>query len=426
MENLKEENNSETPNVSAPEKKPEMQSSARRRTSSVRRKKAANNSKVKYIKPKKGNRVALSLVLTFLIIGISVVSSIGILFLTKELLGIDKSSASYTVTVPENATIDDVIKLMTDEQEKKKKEPIIKVDAMFRALAKFKESRSDTGTLEFVSGDHKLSPRMGYSEILTELMSYTYVERETVRITITEGKTIRDVAAMLEENKVCAANMFIYYFNKGLEYDFIKKIPDTSAVSLRFDRMEGYLFPDTYEFYKAVYDDVESLEEEDYEVIIRKFFDNFESKYTDEFSKRADELGMSMDEVITLASIVQREAADKHDMKDVASVFSNRLKNTYMFPTLGSDPTREYSKYVVEALSDPVNSRMVTAYNTYESSGLPPGPICSPGVDAITAVLWPNETNYYYFCANIETKEVYYATTNEEHEYNKVLAGITS
>ena len=261
--------------------------------------------------------------------------------------------------------------------------------------------------------------------ILEELQRANYVEKETVRITFKEGTRLRDAAYMLEEEGVCDADKLVYYFNMGLDdYDFESLIPKSSANDLRFDRMEGYFFPDTYEFYKAPSDNFEDLEEADYEVILRKVYENFEAKYDEEIQKRASELGMSMDKVITLASIVQLEARDTADMKNVASVFNNRLANADMFPSLESDPTREYSEYLEELDDYSVNNRMLNAYDTYQSTGLPPGPICSPGIDAIRAVLWPNETNYYYFCANIETREVYYAETLEQHEENLYAAGI--
>ena len=379
---------------------------------------------VKYIKPRKGNRIAVSLVFTFAILSVSVIASVGTIFLAREFLGIDKSAATYIVNVPEDATTDDVIKAMTVDQETKKKEPIIKVEKMFRLLVSLSEKRNE-GSLDYVSGTHNLRPNMGYQDILEELQRDNYVEKETVRITFKEGTRLRDAAYMLEEEGVCDADKLVYYFNMGLDdYDFESLIPKSSANDLRFDRMEGYFFPDTYEFYKAPSDNFEDLEEADYEVILRKVYENFEAKYDEEIQKRASELGMSMDKVITLASIVQLEARDTADMKNVASVFNNRLANADMFPSLESDPTREYSEYLEELDDYSVNNRMLNAYNTYQSTGLPPGPICSPGIDAIRAVLWPNETNYYYFCANIETREVYYAETLEQHEENLYAAGI--
>lgn len=391
-----------------------------------KKKVAPRKVRIKYVRPKKGNRIAFSLIFTFLILGVSILSAMGIILLAREVLGIDKSASSYSVKVPENATVDDIIKIITVDQEEKKKEPIIKVDYVFRLMVNIKESRMQKNgkTFEFVSGEHTLSPNMSYSDMITELMSYHYKEKQTTRITFPEGINLHEAALLLEEKGVCSSTVFTYYFNNGLEkdYPFIEKIPKATAVDLRFYRMEGYLFPDTYEFYVA--DDIDELQQEDYEIIIRKFYDNFEEKYTDELAARAEEIGMTMDEVVTLASIVQAEAADISDMGNVASVFRNRLENTYMFPTLGSDPTGKYAEKVIRVLSNPVNESMITAYDTYKSPGLPPGPICNPGIEAITAVLYPNDTNYYYFCANVETKQVWYASTYEEHVANCEQAGI--
>lgn len=375
---------------------------------------------VKYIKPKKGNRIALSMVFTFIILGVSVVSSAAIIFLAKEVFGIDKSASSYTINVPEGASVNDVIEIMTDGQAEKNKEEIIRVPAIFKLMVKFK--KADGG---FIHGPHTLRPDMGYSAIIAELNSDENIRRETVDITFKEGINIYEAATILEENNVCAADKFIYYFNNGLDdYEFEKSIPKSTAVDLRFYRMEGYLFPDTYQFYEAY--DILSMEPQEYEIIIRKIYDNFEAYYTKEISDKAAQKGLSMDQLITLASMIQAEAASNEDMYNVSSVFWNRLNNSDEFPRLESDPTEKYVNQVIKKLSDPLNENMVTAYNTYESAGFPPGAICSPGANAIDAALNPNQTNYLYFCANINTREVYYAETLEQHEMNLELAGITA
>ena len=375
---------------------------------------------VKYIKPKKGNRIALSMVLTFVILGVSVISATTIIFLAKEVFGIDKSASSYTINIPEGATVDDIIDIMTKGQEEKNKEEIIRVPAMFKLMVKLKNA--DGG---FIHGPHTLRPDMGYSAIITELKSDENIRRDTVDITFREGINIYEAATLLEENGVCAADKFIYYFNNGLnDYEFEKNIPKSTAIDLRFYRMEGYLFPDTYQFYKAY--DITSMEPQEYEVIIRRIYDNFEEHYTKEISDKAAQMGLSMDHLITLASMIQAEAASNEDMYNVSSVFWNRLNNSDEYPRLESDPTEKYVNQVIRQMSDELNETMVTAYNTYKSAGFPPGAICSPGAIAIDAALNPNQTNYLYFCANINTREVYYAETLEQHEANLELAGITA
>ncbi|MDO5560065.1 MAG: endolytic transglycosylase MltG [Oscillospiraceae bacterium] len=372
-----------------------------------------NKKKLRYIKPEKTNRVSLGIVFATMILAVSVVCAMCVIFLVREMIGINKSSSSYIIEIPQGATVSDIIDIMTIDQEKKGREEIIKVPALFKLLTKVKKADG-----KFIDGTHILRPDMGYLAIINELESEENQQRETVLVTISEGWNLNEAAKELEKNNVCVADKFLYYFNNGLDdYEFEKQIPKLTALDLRYYRMEGYLFPDTYEFYVA--DDIESLPQEEYEIIIRKFYDNFEEKFGAEQIAKAKEKGMTMNQVITLASIVQKEAADISDMYYVASVFENRLTHSDEFPRLESDTTEQYATDVI-AKGDTLNDSMMEAYDTYVSGGLPPGPICNPGLEAIDAVLNPKETNYYYFCANTSTKEVYYAETLEEHEANIV------
>ncbi len=398
------------------ERKKQQQNSKQRASSQPK-----STVKKVYVKPKKGNRVAFSLILTSIILGVSVIASVTIIFLAKEMFGIDKSASVYTIVIPKEATLDDVIDLITEGQEAKKKEPIIKVKPLFKFLA----NRADLEN-RIVSGEHNFSPNMGYSDIIEEIAHYD--KREEVQITFTEGTNLRQAADELEKQGVCEAEKFIYYFNNTIsedDYDFIGNIPKSTAHDLRFYRLEGYLFPDTYNFYKAYGEDISSLENNDYEIIVKKILDHFEEIYTDELDARAKEIGMTMDNVITLASIIQKEAGSTEDMYNISSVFHNRLNDADAYPKFQSDPTREYAKEVISKYSESQNTKdIVTAYNTYESPGLPPGPICNPGLEAIKAALYPNDTNYLYFCANAE-KQTFYAATYEEHQANLDVAGLS-
>ena len=139
---------------------------------------------------------------------------------------------------------------------------------------------------------------------------------------------------------------------------------------------------------------------------------------------RMNDLNLTLDQTMTFASIVQAEAPNKEQMRKVASVFWNRMNNSEMFPKLESDPTTKYVREIIKPNIELANESMYIAYDTYQGIGLPPGPICNPGVDAIEAVLYPEETDYYYFCSNLETKEFFYAKTLKEHEKNLVVAGL--
>jgi UPF0755 protein len=138
------------------------------------------------------------------------------------------------------------------------------------------------------------------------------------------------------------------------------------------------------------------------------------------------DMGLTQDELITFASMIQAEAGKGTDMEMVASVFWNRLNTPEEYPLLQSDPTSKYVINVIMPNIDVESDAMYDAYDTYVGGGLPPGPICNPGLEAITAVLYPAETDYLYFCSNLETGEFYYAETLRQHEENLVAAGLVS
>lgn len=215
----------------------------------------------------------------------------------------------------------------------------------------------------------------------------------TVRITLPEGYTIIQISEMLEENGVCSAVDF---------QDACKTVPEGYANLVgeldenRIFVLEGYIFPDTYEFYVG----------EGATNALSRFLSNTKSKITTKHFERANELGMTMNEVFTFASVIQSEASITSEMANVSSVFHNRLeKQASGFPYIGSDVTRHYiEKKMVDYITanELDYDALFAAYCTndgYElkTQGLPNGPICNPGISAIDAALWPAETDYLYF-----------------------------
>ncbi len=158
--------------------------------------------------------------------------------------------------------------------------------------------------------------------------------------------------------------------------------------------------------------------DEDPQIVVQKIYANFDKKFTNADYKAMEAMNMTLDEVITLASIVQAEAPTISSMRMVSSVFHNRMNNSMTFPKLESDPTRVYAEDVIAPNLSIKNEIMCNAYNTYIQNGLPPGAINNPGKDAITAVLRPDDTQYYFFCANVQTGEIFYAQDNAGHEEN--------
>ncbi len=339
------------------------------------------------------------LLLAIFIVGVSSFAAIYIIEIGKDLFGIDQPSNPVEINIPKGSTTADIAQILQESG-------IIDEPIVFRLFSKLKHADS-----LYKEGTHTLRPDMSYDVIVEELQKES--QRDTVDITFPEGMTLIECAKLLEKNEVCKADDFIYAFNSAsFGYDFESQVVNSK---LKFYKMEGYCFPDTYKFYKN----------SEPQIVAKKIYANFAEKVNNNLLGRMKELNITLDEAITLASIVQAEAPVSYDMKNVASVFWNRLKNKDEFPLLQSDPTTKYVNEVIKPNIEVQNEEMFTAYDTYKGPGLPPGAICNPGLDAIEAVLYPNDTDYFYFCANLETKECFYAKTLSEHEKNLVKAGLT-
>lgn len=250
--------------------------------------------------------------------------------------------------------------------------------------------------------------------------SKTTLPDNTVTITFPEGYTILQIADKLEQNNVCSAQAFLDECNKPIDGIEIDNAED------RVYLLEGYVFPDTYEFY---YDSSASE-------VLDKFIENFNLKITDEMKQRANVLGYSMDEMLTLASIIQKECdADIEECANVSSVFHNRLKSPGSFPKLQSDVTTfyitnslkntlEYQDGVSLDNQNDAVKKYMELYSTYYCNGLPAGPICNPGLKAINAALHPSDTDYVFFLTDESGENFYYASTIAEHNANGIKAGL--
>ena len=226
----------------------------------------------------------------------------------------------------------------------------------------------------------------------------TTVERE-VTVTIPEGYSFMQIARLLEQKGVCSAEDFYHECQTYTPQSFSIPISED-----RCFRMEGYLFPDTYRFYRN--DDPRNA--------LIKMLNNFRVK-----------VGEVSDETLILASIIEREARSETHMKLVSSVFHNRLNNRTEFLYLNADPTRDYvNKYITDnpLVSNP--SKYAPFYNTCgKRIGLPAGPICCPGLQAIRAAQNPAESPYYYFFYGMDYDN-HYSVTLEEHEQKMAEIGV--
>lgn len=229
-------------------------------------------------------------------------------------------------------------------------------------------------------------------------------ERPAVRVTVPEGYTVYQIANLLEENAVCPGKDFIAAVNSPPEGNgFSASIKNSKE---RPFLLEGYVFPDTYDFYLN----------ETPESALARFLDNTERKLTAADYVRAKKLGYSIDEIIIIASLIQEESGIAEQDAKVASVIYNRL-NSKNFLRLQLDASYEYLDNSVEPYLSGGRVKFNSLYNTYVCRGLPAGPICNPGRSSIDAALYPANTDYYYYRTD-KNRNFYFAATLAEHEAN--------
>jgi len=323
----------------------------------------------------------------------------------NDMFGLVKDQMEIVVSVPDNADLDTVVKLLDENG-------VVDYPFFFKLYAQLTNDR------DFKRGEFTLNRKSDYDMIIRKLTRPATADKSVVTVTIPEGYNIEQIAETLEYNLVCEKEAFYKTIETyEFSHSFYSKIPNNNEK--RIYRLEGYLFPDTYDFYMW----------EGSVAAVNKMLNGFNSRVIEnkdvDFWNKANAQKMGMDQIIILASVIERETADPEEMKNVASVFYNRLRNkSYegIGGKLQSDATRWYpfptSKAIKESdLTDEQKANWVSDYDTYNLSGLPPGPICCPGLNAINAALNPNKTDYFYFYTAPD-KTHYYARTNAEHEVN--------
>ncbi|MBQ9746883.1 MAG: endolytic transglycosylase MltG [Clostridia bacterium] len=295
-----------------------------------------------------------------------------VLLAVNDAFALCKSGEERVFTLEEESTIRDGAK-------KLKEEGIIAFPFLFRIYFSLK---SEARTLP--AGQYTLSPAMSYDEIRYELFGIGK-PRTTVRITIPEGYTTDEIIELFLENGIGTRAGFEEAIQgHDFGFAFLGLIPENAA---RKYRLDGYLFPDTYIFYS----DAGEAE------VLAKMLANFERKFTSAMVADAARAGYTMDEIVTLASMIQCEAYYLSDMAGISSVFHNRLRGGMKY--LQSDATALYGE----------------AYDTYANAGLPPGAIANPGAAALEAAVYPANTKYYYFLTGKDKKAVF-SQTYAEHK----------
>ncbi len=276
-----------------------------------------------------------------------------------------------------------------------KEQGIIANGLWFRVAAEFSGL---TDNLQ--AGVYSLTPDQSYGDILSHL---TTSEVTDISITFPEGLTIAQMGELVHTKFGISTDDWAKatgQYSKFETHPFVVRAKKPDDVDL-----EGYLFPDTYRFFAdATADD-----------IVKKMIDTMEARVGEISAPTGDSKDMTFHEVLTLASIVQREVRKPSEMKNVADVFLKRLS---IGMALQADSTVNY----VTGGKDPsisLNERdIMSPYNTYKNPGLPPGPISNPGLDALTAVIHPATNSYLYFLTD-DLGNVYYAQTFDQHIQNK-------
>lgn len=351
-------------------------------------------------------KIALYLV----IVGVAAVGlGYGIWECAQDVMAFGRSDETLTVSIQEGDTLDDIADMLADKG-------VIKYPWLFKFYCKFTDS---TETMD--PGTYVISYNYDYHALVNGMIANS-PNRTTVRVMIPEGMTSAQIFALMEKNGVCSAEdlakcaaetEFDYWFLEGIPYG-------------EENRLEGFLFPDTYDFYEG----------DDPERVLDKLLTNFGRKFSDDtrerldtfneaFAERMREAGYDEDyiashrftvyELITVASMIERETAGADESATIASVIYNRLCDPANWPYINIDATVVYA---LGGISRPLtyeDTQIDSPYNTYKHAGLPVGPISNPGLSSIAAALNPADTDYYFYALDNSTGRHHFSKTYDEH-----------
>ena len=305
----------------------------------------------------------------------SLIFLVAILFITAIYFPLEENSVTQkVVNIPSGTNAKEIVDLL------EKNEIIRKNNYTFRILTKLLKLED-----QLKYGEYNLSPSMNMLQILDKLVKGEVI---TYKITIPEGYTSTQIAELLDKKEVAEKEAFL------------KLVKDGEKTA------EGYLFPDTYEVPKK-------YGAENMSKVMLSNFDQIAIE--NKFTAKAEEIGFSLDEIIILASIIEKEAKFSEEKSKVSSVFYNRLE---IGMKLQSCATIQYILETPKEILDENDLKIDSPYNTYLYKGLPPGPICNPGLDSILAALEPEEEDYLYFVLGENGRHIF-SKTYQEHLRNK-------
>lgn len=336
--------------------------------------------------------VAKAIIYLVAVLAVSITLAVLIIGVANDVFAFVKSDEPVTVVVPENCDTKTLAKILEESG-------AIEYSSVFSFYIKLKNMEG-----EYLPGTYEISPMLNYDYMIKEFKPKAPV-RSTVVVTIPEGYSTDQIINLLIEKGLGTYEGYKRAINE-YEFDYPFLADAASFSEDRYWRLDGYLYPDTYYYYSDATE----------ETVIYKMLENFNSKFTEEYYTRAQELGMTVDEIITLASMIQKEVRYADEFADVSSVFHNRLNNPATFPHLDSDATIVYAiehetGTRPESLSD---TSYESPYNTYKCIGLPPGPISNPSLEAIRYAMYPKKTSFYYFVSGKDGRTTF-STNYSDH-----------
>ncbi len=318
-----------------------------------------------------------------------------------DVLAFEREPKSVTITVDEGDTIDDIA-------QKLKQAELIRYPELFKLYADLSDAMESIrpGTYLLNSAEDLADEEMivyDYMALVSALSPHISGLDVVEDLRIPEGYSCAQIFQLLEDNGVCTVAELEAYAATGEldDYWFLEGVPRGDKYCL-----EGYLFPNTYDFYK----------DDDPERVLEKMLNAFDASFTDVMRDKLSKLdGYTIREVVIIASMIEKEAANDLESFTVSSVIYNRLNNSNEFPYLNIDATIVYALGGKTELTEE-DMKLDSPYNTYTNKGLPPGPISSPSQNSLAAALDPEQTNYYYYALDPSTQEHHFSTTYQEHQ----------
>ena len=345
----------------------------------------------------------------WIILAVAIGTSLGRLLwvCATDILAFGREDKTVYISITDNDNIDSITNKLHELG-------LIKYPELFKMYASLSNAEEDIST-----GTFKLNTLYDYHALVGG-MSATSSYRETIEVMIPEGYSCAQIFELLEEKGVCTVEKLEAYSRESMfaDYWFLVGVERGNKYTL-----EGFLFPDTYEFYtnataKHVFQKMLGRFEDQFDEELKEYIVTLNEKLAEKYRRNGygqdyiDSHQMKLIDVIKVASMIEKESAHTGENYDVSSVIYNRLTNQKAFPYLQIDATIVYAT----GDSENIDTSFDTPYNTYLYGGLPPTPISNPGLSAILAALSPADTSYYYYALNPATNEHKFSQTLQEHQ----------